>query len=103
MKVRDGTGKYLLKKAVEPLLPRDIVHRRKQGFSPPMADWFRGRLGEQAQRTIRESALAERGLLDYDEIDRLWAAHRAGADWSFQLWNLWNISAWFDYWVAGRT
>jgi asparagine synthase (glutamine-hydrolysing) len=103
MKVRDGTGKYLLKKAVEPLLPPHIVHRRKQGFSPPMADWFRGRLGEQAQRTIRESALAERGLLDYDEIDRLWAAHRAGADWSFQLWNLWNISAWFDYWVAGRS
>ena len=103
MKVRDGTGKYLLKKAVEPLLPSHIVHRRKQGFSPPMADWFRGRLGEQAQRTIRSSALAERGLLDYDEIDRLWAAHRAGADWSFQLWNLWNISAWFDYWVAGRS
>jgi asparagine synthase (glutamine-hydrolysing) len=103
MKVRDGTGKYLLKKAVEPLLPHHIVYRRKQGFSPPMAEWFRGRLGEQAQRTIRSSALAERGLLDYDEIDRLWAAHRAGADWSFQLWNLWNISAWFDYWVAGRT
>lgn len=103
MKVRGGTGKYLLKKAVEPILPREIVHRRKQGFYPPMAEWFRGRLGEQAQQTIRASALAERELLDYGQIDRLWSAHRRGADWSFQLWNLWNVSAWYDHWVAGRT
>jgi asparagine synthase (glutamine-hydrolysing) len=104
MKVRDGTGKYLLKKAVEPLLPREIVYRRKQGFYPPMASWFRGELGERAHRETRASALAARNLLDYSQIDRLWAAHRRGAaDWSFQLWNLWNVSAWYDYWVAGRS
>jgi asparagine synthase (glutamine-hydrolysing) len=104
MKVRNGTGKYLLKKAVEPLLPREIVHRRKQGFVPPMASWFRGQLGERARRETRESALVDRRLLDYEQVDRLWSAHRRGAaDWSFQLWNLWNVSAWFDYWVAGRT
>jgi asparagine synthase (glutamine-hydrolysing) len=102
MKVRDGIGKYLLKKAVEPLLPREIVYRQKQGFVPPMAAWFRGALGDSAQRAIHDSALAELQLLDYDQVDRLWSAHRAGANWSFQLWNLWNVSAWFDRWVAGR-
>ena len=55
-----------------------------------------------AQREIRDSALAERGLIDYDRVDELWAAHRGGQEWTFQLWNLYNVSAWHDYWVAGR-
>jgi asparagine synthase (glutamine-hydrolysing) len=102
LKQRNGVGKYLLKKAVEPLLPHDLVYRRKQGFGAPVAEWFRGDFGERAQRAIRESSLAERGLLDYDTIDALWGAHRRGANWGMQLWNLLNVSAWHDYWVAGR-
>ncbi|MBA3807109.1 MAG: asparagine synthase (glutamine-hydrolyzing) [Solirubrobacterales bacterium] len=103
MKVRGGVGKWLLKRTVDGLLPSEIVHRQKQGFGAPVAEWFRGELGVRAQREIRESTLAERGLLDYARIDELWGAHRSGkGDWSFQLWNLYNVSAWHDHWVAGR-
>ncbi|HEV8601970.1 MAG TPA: asparagine synthase (glutamine-hydrolyzing) [Gaiellaceae bacterium] len=104
MKVRGRSGKYLLKRAVRGLLPPEIVNRPKQGFSAPVSEWFRGGLGERARNQIRASSLAERGLLDYDAIDRLWRSHRAGrGDWAFQLWNVYNVSAWHDYWVAGRT
>lgn len=103
VKVRDGVGKRILKRGVDGLIPHDLVYRRKQGFGAPVSEWFRGELGHRAQRTIRESSLAERGLLDYDRIDELWAAHRAGQEWSFQLWNLYNVSAWYDYWIAGRS
>jgi asparagine synthase (glutamine-hydrolysing) len=105
MKVRDGVGKYLLKKAVAgSILPEHIVYRPKQGFGAPVAEWFKGELGLRAQRWINASALRERGLLDYDEIDRMWEAHRRGpVNWGFHLWNLYNVSAWYDYWVAGRT
>src|SRR3954469_11902415 len=104
MKVRDGTGKWLLKKAVAgTLVPHDLVYRRKMGFAAPVSEWFRGELGERAREEIRRSSLAERGLLDYDRVDALWDDHRAGRmDWSFQLWNLYNVSAWHDHWVAGR-
>jgi asparagine synthase (glutamine-hydrolysing) len=103
MKVRGGEGKYLLKRAVAGVLPPEIVARPKQGFSAPVSEWFRDELGERAQREIRSSSLVERGLLDYDAIDELWQAHRAGrGDWAFQLWNIYNVSAWHDYWVAGR-
>jgi asparagine synthase (glutamine-hydrolysing) len=101
-KVRDGTGKHLLKTAVDGLVDHDLVWRRKQGFGAPVSEWFRAELGEKAQHEIRTSALAERGLIDYDHVDELWAAHRAGQEWSFQLWNLYNVSAWYDQWVAGR-
>ena len=104
MKVRDGVGKWLLKETVSDLLPRDIVFRKKQGFGAPVAEWFRSDFGDRIQRQIRESSLAERGLLDYDELDRLWDMHRSGpANWSFHLWNIYNVSAWHDYWVAGRS
>jgi asparagine synthase (glutamine-hydrolysing) len=104
MKVRDGVGKYLLKKAVGDLLPPEITYRPKQGFGAPVSEWFRGELGQRARREIRNSSLAERGLIDYDNVDWLWQAHLAGrGNWSFQLWNLYNVSAWHDYWVAGRT
>ena len=102
LKARGGTGKYLLKKAVEPLLPHDLVYRRKQGFGAPVAEWFRGDFGSRAQQAIRTSSLAERGLLDYETVDALWAAHRGGSNWGMQLWNLLNVSAWHDYWIAGR-
>jgi asparagine synthase (glutamine-hydrolysing) len=103
MKVRDGVGKYLLKKAVAgSVIPREIAYRKKQGFGAPVSEWFRGELGTRTQEAIRSSSLVERGLLDYDRVDELWAAHRSGkAEWSFQLWNLYNVSAWHDYWVAG--
>jgi asparagine synthase (glutamine-hydrolysing) len=100
LKVRGNTGKYILKRAVADILPQEIVDRPKQGFGAPVAEWFRGDLGTQAQSWIRDSALAERGLLDYDAIDGLWAAHRNGANWGMQLWNLLNVSAWYDYWIA---
>ena len=103
MKVRDGTGKWLLKRAVDGLLPSEIVYRTKQGFGAPVAEWFRGDLGVRAQDEIRRSSLAERGLLDYAQVDELWKAHRSGrANWGFQLWNLYNVSVWHDQWVAGR-
>jgi asparagine synthase (glutamine-hydrolysing) len=104
MKIRDGVGKYLLKKAVAAsLLPKHIVYRPKQGFAAPVAEWFKGELGYTAQRRIRNSALAQRELLDYNEVDRMWNAHRRGpVNWAFHLWNLYNVSAWYDYWIAGR-
>ena len=103
-KVRDGEGKYLLKQAVSPLLPPEIVARPKQGFSAPVSEWFRGGLGERAREAIRSSSLAERGLLDYGQVEHLWDAHRSGrGEWAFQLWNLYNVSVWHDLWVARRT
>jgi len=103
MRTRGRSGKVLLKKAVAGLLPTEIIDRPKQGFVAPVAEWFRGDFGIRARAQILESSLAERGLLDYGAIDRLWKAHRSGrGEWAFQLWSIYNVSAWYDLWVAGR-
>ena len=48
-KLRNGEGKYLLKKALEPYLPNEILYRRKMGFAVPLAQWFRGPLRQTSQ------------------------------------------------------
>jgi len=104
MKHRDGVGKYVLKRAMQGLLPDEILSRPKQGFGTPMEEWMRGDFGVRAQQTIRRSSLAERGLLDYERIDQLFAAHRGRrGDWHKHLWNLYSVSAWHDRWIAGQS
>jgi asparagine synthase (glutamine-hydrolysing) len=103
MKFRNGVGKHALRRAVEGIVPREVLERRKQGFGTPMAEWMRGAFGERARTTVARSTLMERGLLDRDVADRLFVAHLAGAgDWSYHLWNLYTLAAWHDHWIADR-
>jgi asparagine synthase (glutamine-hydrolysing) len=89
MRVRGRTGKYLLKKAMHRYLPADVLHRPKQGFVTPIADWFRGPLAGEAQGIATSAALARTGLFDTARLAGLADAHRSGrADHSRLLWQL---------------
>jgi asparagine synthase (glutamine-hydrolysing) len=102
MKVRNGTTKYVLKQAVRGLLPAEIVNRKKQGFGTPMAEWLRGDFGQRAEARIADSPLISEGLLDIRPLDGLFAEHRTGrADWSYHLWNVFNVCEWHRRWIAG--
>ena len=102
-KIRDGIGKHVLKRAVAGLLDDDLVWRPKQGFGTPVSHWFRHELGDQLERQLNHGAINETGWLESDRIKTLLALHRSGrAERSFQLWNVMNLSAWFDHWIAGE-
>jgi asparagine synthase (glutamine-hydrolysing) len=86
-KFRHGTTKYILKKALEPVLPRDILFRQKKGFGVPVANWF------------REGALSLEGWatssLRAEVVRRKLAAHRGGqANESAFLWNCYLLQRW---------
>ncbi|MCV3243678.1 asparagine synthase (glutamine-hydrolyzing) [Mesorhizobium sp. ZC-5] len=102
-KTKNGTAKYLLKKAVEGLIPDELIYRKKMGFGAPMADWLRGSFGERVERGIRNSNLLKRGFFNTGYIDELFAHHRSKrADTSLQIWTLYNLTAWYDYWIDGK-
>lgn len=87
MKVRGNEGKYLLKKAMEPHLPHDILYRSKMGFAVPLARWFRGPLRERIKDAILGSTLAESGLFDQRVLRHLLEAHQNGSrNYSAPLW-----------------
>jgi len=59
LKVRGGSPKHILKQALEPYLPHDILHREKTGFGAPVASWVRQRLKEPVLDLLRPGALIE--------------------------------------------
>lgn len=102
-KTRKGEAKYLLKKAVEGLIPDNIIYRKKMGFGAPMADWLRGDFGRQAEQAVLGSALLRRGHLNVEHVRKLFDDHRSGRrDTSLYLWTLFNLTSWYDYWIDGR-
>ena len=78
MRVRGGTGKAILKRAMEAYLPHDILYRPKMGFVTPVSHWFRGALAPQAKALTTSSTLARAGWFDMAEIERIVAAHQSG-------------------------
>ena len=89
LKMRGGESKFLLKKAMEPLLPRDIMYRPKMGFAVPLARWFRGPLRERVRAGLLGGPLADSGMFNQATIGQMIAQHESGArDHSTPLWTL---------------
>jgi asparagine synthase (glutamine-hydrolysing) len=96
-KVRGFAKKRLLRRALAPLLPRQVVHGRKQGFSIPLAAWLRGPLEPFARDVLSPSTLERQGCLDARTATALLDRHCAGReDLSRQLWGLMAFTLWFD-------
>jgi asparagine synthase (glutamine-hydrolysing) len=89
LKVRGQEGKFLLKKALEPSLPQDILYRPKMGFAVPLARWFRGPLRERVREAVLGARLAETGWFNQDYLRHLVDAHQSGVrDYSSPLWTV---------------
>ena len=89
LRLRRGQGKWLMKKAMERYLPRDILYRQKMGFVTPISAWFRGPLADQAAALAASRTLGGSGWFDMGTIARLAADHRAGrSDHGRTLWQL---------------
>jgi len=97
LKVRGQEGKYLLKKAMEPHLPREVLYRRKMGFSVPLARWFRGPLKARLRGAVLGAELAETGFFSEKYLRHLLDAHQSGArDYSSPLWSLLMFQAFLN-------
>ncbi len=89
MRLHAGQGKWLMKKAMEPYLPKDILYRPKMGFVTPISAWFRGALAAEASALGSSRMLGETGWFDMAAITALAEAHRGGrAEHGRTLWQL---------------
>ena len=89
LKIRNGESKYLLKKAMEPHLPADIMYRPKMGFSVPLARWLRGPLKSRVREALLGAQMADSGLFNMATIRGLVEQNESGArDHSTPIWTL---------------
>jgi asparagine synthase (glutamine-hydrolysing) len=101
MKVRHFQLKYLLRKAVEPWLPRDIVYRQKRGFSVPTASLLRNELKPMLNEMFSESRLEAQGLFNPTFAQRIMKEHQEGkADHRKILWTLLAFQLWYEQWAT---
>jgi len=93
--IRNGAGKWILRRILGRYLPSRLIERPKRGFSAPIGDWLRGPLREWASDLLTPASVAPAGLLDPSKVDAIWRDHLAGkADRSYLLWSILMLQAW---------
>jgi asparagine synthase (glutamine-hydrolysing) len=94
-KQRGNEGKWVLKKAMEPYLPHEVIYRPKTGFGAPLRHWLRHELRELVDDTLSTEALRRRGLFDPQAVAALVADDRAGrVDAAYTILGLVCIEIW---------
>lgn len=93
LKVKGSSGKFILKKALEKILPHEILYRKKMGFGVPLARWFRNDLKDMAQSLIFDSRSEH--YLNSSTVEKIWKEHQGGLrDRSTELWVILMFQLW---------
>jgi len=94
MKTKNGTQKYILKKALKGVIPDAIIHRKKQGFGVPIHEWFFDKLGERAHSEVLSFA----GSTDYFNMDEIKTILREDK-YTRSRWYLLNLALWWKMFI----
>jgi asparagine synthase (glutamine-hydrolysing) len=95
LKIKGLTRKYVLKKAAEKWLPRNIIYRKKAGFSAPLRSWLHNDLRPMVEDLLSESNIKQRGYFDYAEVRRLIDDNLAGReDNGLKIFQLLTLELW---------
>ena len=99
-KMKGGVTKYILKKAMEPYLPKEVIYRSKTGFGAPVREWVQHNLDDKINRDLSPDAIAARGIFRPANVARLISDNKAGKiDASYTIWSLLAIESWMKQFV----
>jgi asparagine synthase (glutamine-hydrolysing) len=95
LKLHGLKRKYILKRAAESLLPKDVVWRKKAGFGAPVRSWLRGALKDMVEDLLSEETVRRRGLFRPQEVRRIIDANLSGReDYNLQVFQLLTLELW---------
>jgi asparagine synthase (glutamine-hydrolysing) len=97
VKIRQGTGKWVLRQVLYRHVPRELVDRPKTGFGFPVGEWLRGPLREWGEALLDERRLREQGYLDAGRLREAWERHLSEhVDLAHELWSVLMFQAWLE-------
>lgn len=98
LKLRHGSGKWLLRQLLYSYVPKKLVERPKMGFEVPIGSWLRGPLKEWAADLLNAETLRRQGFVDPAQVLQKWNEHLAGThNWQFHLWDILMFQAWLEH------
>jgi len=102
--IKGMAGKFILKEAVEDLLPKSIIYRQKMGFPTPWEYWLSGEQLDSLERMLLESRSTDRGLFRPEAMKSIFSEHRAKVrDHGNRIWRLVNLEVWFRVMIDGES
>ncbi|MGH9720897.1 MAG: asparagine synthase (glutamine-hydrolyzing) [Bryobacteraceae bacterium] len=103
LKIRNGEAKYIFKKSIEDLLPRDIVYRKKMGFPTPIRQWLLDPKAAPLYDLLRSPRGIIAGLVERRDLDALLDRHLGGReDVTDRIWRLLNLQVWGELFLTGK-
>ena len=95
--LQNSTNKFVLKKIAEKYVPKEVLYRKKMGFSIPIGEWFRNELKDQFVDIVLNS---KQNIIEinYKFIEELFDKHIKGQDHSHKLWALYVFHKWLNNW-----
>ena len=97
MKVRGSTGKWILRKLLDRLMPGENFDRSKMGFAIPIGDWLTGPLRDWGTDLLRPERIRADGYFNPAVVSRKWSQHVSGrSNHQFELWTILMFNAWKD-------
>jgi asparagine synthase (glutamine-hydrolysing) len=104
IQIRGSSGKRILKKAMEDLLPHSIIYRQKLGFPTPWSSWLRGAQLDAIEHLLLEPRSMNRGFLKRAAVEKLFREHRAQyRDHYDRIWRLLNLELWHRVCLEGES
>jgi asparagine synthase (glutamine-hydrolysing) len=96
------TTKYIFRRAMHDILPREVLQQPKAGFAAPVDYWLANDLKEMVGDLLSPSQVQRRGLFRFSPVERFIDEHRTGRhDWSMQLWQLLTLELWMQTFLDG--
>jgi asparagine synthase (glutamine-hydrolysing) len=95
LKLKGFTSKYVLKKAMKPFLPKEVIQRKKKGFGVPIAKWVKGPLRELFEELLSPERIRREGFLNPEYVTTLLQDHLMNKKdnrkqlWTLLVWELW--------------
>ena len=97
LKVKNGEGKWLLRRVLEEFVPREHWDRPKQGFGVPIGQWLRGPLRDWSEELLSEERLNSEGFFQAKPVRKAWDQHLSGAlDMGAYLWDILMFQSWLE-------
>ena len=96
VKIRDGTGKWILRRVLNRYVSQGLYERPKKGFSIPLTSWLRGTLQDWAESLLQDRELSATGIFDVDRVRHTWNAFLCGRDdlctavWTILMFQAWH-------------
>lgn len=97
MKIRNGEGKWILRRILDRHVPRKLVQRPKMGFGVPLDSWLRVELKDWAENLLAKDRLTREGYFHPAPILKKWEEHRSGQrNWQHHLWTILMFQSWLE-------